>query len=149
MREWFSYLSPKQQMVKILLTYTAIFAISCVLTSMIWPFFNAIQIVSQSAYPFFTVGLAFMISICHYNKKAVYKILLVLFLIVPFIPLLPLMMLALVFSSDNPYASTLSHFTLALTCWLAILTPLIVPLVLSFFDWKRLLVKLHLSKTKA
>jgi len=149
MKKWFSYLSPKQQILKILLTYTATFVVSLAVTIHHWPFFDLSQSISQSTYSFMTIGMALMISICHYNKKAIYKFLLVFFSIIPLISALPLMMLALVFSSDNPYASALSHMALALTCWLAILTPLIVPLVLSFFDWKRLLVKLHLSKTKA
>lgn len=143
MREWFSYLSPKQQTIKILLTYAASIIVLFAITNHFWTLYD----VAQSMYPLLTIGIALMISACHYNKKVIYKLLLVLFSIVPLIPVFPLMMLSLAFSGDNPYAGALSHLRLALIAWLAILTPLIAPLALSFFDWKRLLIKLRLSKT--
>lgn len=145
MREWFSYLSPKQQTIKILLTYAASIIVLFAITNHFWSLYD----VAQSMYPLLTIGVALMISTCHYNKKVIYKLLLVLFSIVPLVPVFPLMMLGLAFSWDNPYAGALSHLRLVLIAWLAILTPLIAPLVLSFFDWKRLLIKLHISKAKA
>lgn len=144
MKKWFSYLSPKQQAAKTLLTYTASVAVFFMLTNHFWSMYEAVQ----SMYPLLTIGVALMLSVCHYSKKTAHKILLVLFSIVPLIPVLPLMMIALAFSGDNPYASAISHLRLAFISWLVILTPLIAPLLLSFFDWKRLLVKLHLSKAK-